>query len=89
VEAVFSSGGGNACYVEEHMNLTRGSRPTFPHHLGFVGKALRTFPRGGASRPPPYGNRFALRTEAARISMAASASPQSIPVTQIGPVGQV
>jgi hypothetical protein len=37
----------NAHYVEEHMNLTRGMRPTFLHHLGFMGKAPRTFPRGG------------------------------------------
>jgi hypothetical protein len=29
----------NACYVEEHMNLTGRTRPTFPHPLGFVGKA--------------------------------------------------
>jgi hypothetical protein len=37
----------NARYLEEHMNLTRGMRPTFLHHLGFMGKAPRTFPRGG------------------------------------------
>jgi hypothetical protein len=35
----------NARYVEEHMNLTGGSRPTFPHRSGFVGKVPRTFPR--------------------------------------------
>jgi hypothetical protein len=79
----------NARYVEEHMNLTGGARPTFPHRPGFVGKAPRTFPRGGGSRPPPYGNRFAPRTEAAGISMAASAAPRSSPATQTGPVGQV
>jgi hypothetical protein len=71
----------NACYVEEHMNLTGGARPTFPHRPVFVGKALRTFPRGGDSRPPPYGNRFAPRTEAAGVSMAASAAPRSSPAT--------
>jgi hypothetical protein len=69
----------NARYVEEHMNLTGGMRPTFPHHLGFMGKAPRTFPRGGGSRPPPYGNRVAPRTVAAGISMAASAASRSSP----------
>jgi hypothetical protein len=67
------------------MNLTRGTRPTFPHHPGFVGKAPRTFPRGGGSRPPPYGNRVAPRTVAARILMAASAASHSSPMTQEGP----
>jgi hypothetical protein len=38
----------NACYVEEHMNLTEGTRPTFPHRPRFVGKAPRTFPKGEA-----------------------------------------
>jgi hypothetical protein len=79
----------NARYVEEHMNLTGGARPTFPHRLGFVGKAPRTFSRGGDSRPPPYGNRFAPRTEVAGISMAASAAPRSSPAMQTGPAGQV
>ena len=79
----------NACYVEEHMNLTGGARPTFAHCPGFVGKAPRTFPRGGGSRPPPYGNRFAPRTEAAGISIAVSAAPRSSPTTQTGPAGQV
>ena len=37
----------NVPYTEEHMNLTRGTRPTFLHRLGFVGKAPRTFLRGG------------------------------------------
>jgi len=37
----------NAHYAEEHMNLTGDTRPTFPHCPGFVGKAPRTFPRGG------------------------------------------
>jgi hypothetical protein len=70
-----------ARYVEEHMNLTRGTRPTFPHHPGFVGKAPRTFPRGGGSRPLPYGNRVAPRTVAAGISMEASATSCSSPTT--------
>jgi hypothetical protein len=74
----------NACYVEEHMNLTGGTRPTFLHHPGFVGKAPRTFPRGGGSRPPPYGNRVAPRTIAAMISMAASAISHSSPMTWVG-----
>jgi hypothetical protein len=39
----------NAGYAKEHVNLTRGTRPTFLHRLGFVGKASRTFPRGGGS----------------------------------------
>jgi hypothetical protein len=42
----------NVHYVEEHMNLTGGARPTFTHRPGFVGKALRIFPRGGGSRLP-------------------------------------
>jgi hypothetical protein len=75
----------NACYVEEHMNLTGGTRPTFPHHPGFVGKAPRTFPRGGGSRPLPYGNRVAPRTVATGISMAASAASRSSPTVQTGP----
>ena len=75
----------NARYMEEHMNLTGGARPTFPHRPGFVGKAPRTFPRGGGSRPPPYGNRVAPRTIAAGISMAMSATSRSSPTVQIGP----
>jgi hypothetical protein len=71
----------NVRYVEEHMNLTGGMRPTFPHRPGFIGKAPRTFPRGGGSRPPPYGNRVAPRTVAAGISMAASAASRSSPMT--------
>jgi hypothetical protein len=69
----------NARYVEEHMNLTGGTRPTFLHRLGFVGKAPRTFPRGGGSRPLPYGNRVAPRTVAIGISMEASATSRSSP----------
>jgi hypothetical protein len=75
----------NAHYAEEHMNLTGGTRPTFPHRPGFVGKAPRTFPRGGGSRPPPYGNRVAPRTVAAGISMATSAASRSSPMAQTGP----
>jgi hypothetical protein len=75
----------NVRYVEEHMNLTGGTRLTFPHRPGFVGKAPRTFPRGGVSRPPPYGNRVAPRTVAAGISMAGSATSRSSPATQTCP----
>jgi hypothetical protein len=75
----------NACYAKEHISLTGGTRPTFPHRLGFVGKAPRTFPRGGGSRPPPYGNKVAPRTVAAGISMAASATSRSSPTVQTGP----
>ena len=75
----------NARYVEEHMNLTGGTRPTFPHRPGFVGKAPRTFPRGGGSRPLPYGNRFTPRTVATGISMATSAASHSTPTVQTGP----
>jgi hypothetical protein len=75
----------NVRYAEEHMNLTGGTRPTFPHHPGFVGKAPRTFPRGGGSRPPPYGNRVAPRTVATGISMAVSAASRSSPTMQTGP----
>jgi hypothetical protein len=75
----------NARYVEEHMNLNGGMRPTFLHHPGFVGKAPGTFPRGGGSRPPPYGNRVAPRTVATGISMVASETSRSSPTTQAGP----
>jgi hypothetical protein len=75
----------NVRYVEEQMNLTRGTRLTFPHRPGFVGKAPRTFPRGGGSRPPPYGNRFVPRTVAAGISMAVSATSRSSRTVQTGP----
>ena len=69
----------NARYVEEHMNLTGGARSTFLHLLGFVGKAPRTFTRGGGSRPPPYGNKFTPRIVATGISMAASVASHSSP----------
>jgi hypothetical protein len=75
----------NVRYVKEHMNLTRGMRPTFPHCPRFVGKAPRTFPRGGDSRPPPYGNRVARRIVATGISMVASAASRSSPMMQAGP----
>jgi hypothetical protein len=71
----------NVRYVEEHMNLTGGMRPSFPHCPGFVGKAPRTFPRGGGSRPPSYGNKFAPRIVAAGISMAVNATSRSSPTT--------
>jgi hypothetical protein len=74
----------NAHYVEEHMNLNGGMRSTFLHRPGFIGKAPRTFPRGGSSRPPPYGNRVAPRIVTAGISMAASAASCSSPTTQTG-----
>jgi hypothetical protein len=76
----------NARYVEEHMNLTRGTRLTFPHRRGFVGKAPRTFPRGGGSRPLPYGNRVTPRIVAAGISMEASATSFSSPTVQTRPL---
>jgi hypothetical protein len=75
----------NAGYVEEHMNLNGGMRSTFLHHPGFVGKAPRTFSRGGSSRPPPYGNRVAPRKIAIGISMAVSETSCSSPTTQAGP----
>jgi hypothetical protein len=75
----------NARYMEEHMNLNGGMRSTFPHHPRFVGKAPRTFSRGGNSRPPPCGNRVTPRTVATVISMAASAASRSSPKTQAGP----
>ena len=75
----------NAHYAEEHMNLTGGMRLTFPHRPWFVGKTPRTFPRGGGSRPPPYGNRVAPRIVATRISMAMSAASRSSPTTRVGP----
>jgi hypothetical protein len=75
----------SARYVEEHMNLTGGARSTFLHCPGFLGKAPQAFPRGGGSRPPPYGNRFMPRTVAIGISMAASATSRSSPMMQTGP----
>jgi hypothetical protein len=63
------------------MNLTGGMRLIFPHRPGFVGRAPRTFPRGGGSRPPPYGNRVAPRRVTAWISMAVSAASRSSPTT--------
>jgi hypothetical protein len=75
----------NVCYAEEHMNLTRGTRLTFLHRLGFVGKTPRKFPRGGGSRPPPYGNRVTPRKVVVGISMEAIASSHSSPMTQAGP----
>jgi hypothetical protein len=71
--------------VEEHMNLTGGTRSTFPHRPGFVGNTLRIFTRGGGSRPPPYGNRVVPRAVAAGISMASSATSHSSPTVQTGP----
>jgi len=67
----------NARYVEEHMNLNGGMRSTIPQHPRFVGKAPRTFPRGGISRPSPYVNRVAPRAVATCISMAGSATYHS------------
>ena len=75
----------NACYVEEQMNLTKGTRPTFLHCPRFMGKAPRKFPRGGGSRPPPYGNRVMPRIVAIGISMASSAASRSSPMVQTGP----
>ena len=75
----------NVRYAEEHMNFTGGMRPTFLHRPGFVGKAPRTFSRGGSSRPPPYGNKVKPRIVAVGISMAASATSCSTPMTQAGP----
>jgi hypothetical protein len=74
----------NACYDEEHMRLNGGMWSAFPHDPGFVGKAPRTFSRGGISRPPPYGNRVTPRTVATGISMAASAASRSSPMMQEG-----
>jgi hypothetical protein len=71
----------NVCYGEEQLKLTGGTRPTFLHHPGFIGKAPRTFPRGGGSRPPPYGNRVTPRIVATGISMEASAASRSSPTT--------
>jgi hypothetical protein len=75
----------SALYAKEHINLTGGTRSTFPHRPGFVGKTPRKFTRGGGSRPPPYGNKNVPRTVAARISMVASATSCSSPTVQTGP----
>jgi hypothetical protein len=75
----------NVRYVDEHMKLTGGMRLSFPHHPRFMGKAPRTFPRGGGSRPPPYGNRVAPRTIVVGISMAVSEASCSSPTMRTGP----
>jgi hypothetical protein len=75
----------NARYVEENMSLNKGMRSTFPQDPGFVGKAPRTFSRGGISRPPPYGNRVTPREITTGISMETSATSHSSPMTQEGP----
>jgi hypothetical protein len=75
----------NAHYAKEHMKLTGGTRPTFSHRPRFMGKAPRTFPRGGGLRPPPYGNRVAPRKVTIGISMAGSATSHLSPTTQAGP----
>jgi hypothetical protein len=75
----------NAHYAEEHMRLNGGMGSKFPQHLGFVGKAPRTFPRGGSSRSPPYGNRVAPRTVSTGISMETSATSHSSPTMQASP----
>ena len=67
------------------MNLNGGMRSTFLHRSGIVEKAPRTFPRGGGSRPPPYGKKITPRIVAAGISMAASAASRSSPTVQTGP----
>jgi hypothetical protein len=43
----------NACYVEEHMNLTGGTRPTFLHHPRFVER-----PRGHFLGEGARGHRY-------------------------------
>jgi hypothetical protein len=74
----------NVRYAEEHMKLTGGMRPTFPHRPRFVGKDPRTFSRGGGSRPPPYGNRVVPRTVTVGIPMAMSVASRSSPMMQAG-----
>jgi hypothetical protein len=71
----------NARYVEEHMSLNGGMRSTIPQHYGFMGKALRTFSRGGNSKPPPYGNRVDPRAITSGVSVAVSATSHSLPTT--------
>ena len=71
----------NAHYAEEHMILNEGMISTFPHHRGFVGKAHKTFSRGGSSRPPPYGNRVTPREVTIGISMTMSSTSHSSPTT--------
>jgi hypothetical protein len=66
------------------MCLKRGMRSTFPQHNGFMGKAPRTFSMGGISRPPPYENRVTPREVSTCISMAASKTSHSSPMTQDG-----
>jgi hypothetical protein len=75
----------NAHYEKEHMRLNEGMRSTIPQHHGFVGKAPRTFSKGGISRSPPYGNRSAPRAVTTSISMVASAASHSSSMTQAGP----
>jgi hypothetical protein len=67
------------------MSLNGGMRSTFLHHPRFMGKASRTFSRGGSSMPPPYGNRVMPRTVATGISMETSVASCSSPTVQAGP----
>jgi hypothetical protein len=75
----------NSHYAEEHMSLNRGMRSSIPQHPRFVGKAPRTFSRGGSSRPPPYGNRVTPRAVTTSISMVVSEASHSSPTTHTGP----
>lgn len=65
----------HAHYVEEHLDLKGGNITIFPKPLRFVGKATRTFSRGGSLRPPPFGNRVVHRTSIIGIRMVVNASP--------------
>jgi hypothetical protein len=75
----------SARYTEEHMDLKGGMRSTIPQQPRFMGKAPRTFSRGGSSRPPPYGNRVAPRVVATGVSMVVSATSQASSTTQASP----
>jgi hypothetical protein len=75
----------NSHYVEENMILNGGMRSTIPQHPGFVGHSPRTFSRGGSSRTPPYGNRFAPREIKTCISMGTSGTSHSTTMMQVGP----
>jgi hypothetical protein len=75
----------NSRYTKEHMSLNRGTGSTIPQQPRFLGKAPRTFYRGGSSKAPPYGNRVTPRAVATCISMAVSETSHSSPTMHTGP----
>lgn len=68
---------GLARYFEEHLYLKHGNKTIFPQRSSFMGKAPRTFSRGGTLRPPPYGNKVVPRALIMEISMVCTAASRT------------